>query len=94
MELAPRMVKGGPDWWPQVKACWAEAERVHLEMLYGRFRPFVKRLIEGMKALNRACVTMGEAFQNAKRAFGRLVPVIQEAWDRAKEQVENGEGCV
>jgi hypothetical protein len=94
LELAPRRVKGGPDWWPQVKACWAEAREVQMEMLYGRFRPFVKRFVEAAKALNRACVTVGEAFQNTKRAFARLAPVLQEVWEKAKEESRNEKGCV
>lgn len=73
LDLSKSMVKGGPDWWSQIKACWAESERVLLRRLYGKFAPVFEGIKATAKAFRRAGVTMAEAFQGMKAAVGKMV---------------------
>lgn len=92
LEMAPRMVKGGPDWWAQIKACWAEAERVHLRQLYGQFESFFERFRAAAMQFSRAGVTVAEAIWGVKVAFGKFAPMVEEAWREScqRETKESG----
>lgn len=90
LDLSRGMVEGGPGWWSQVKECWAESERVQLRRLYGPYLPAMEAFMAFARAFNRAICTMAEAFDGVRAAFAGAVPVIEDAWRKACDQVREG----
>jgi hypothetical protein len=80
LEMAPRMVKGGPDWWPQIKACWQAARHEQAHRLYGKFAPYFERFKAAARAFAQAGITMKDAFEGVKASFAKMVPVLKDAW--------------
>ncbi len=92
LDLSRGMVKGGPGWWSQIKACWAESERVLLRRIYGGLLPVVEAFMVGARALKRAGCTMAEAFRGVRAAFAGAVPVIEKAWAEAHDNARAKKG--